>query len=102
MKWDKVDMCMRHLEADHCHSNPEAWYGLIDGFGYQLRKCHQLLIGFRVEVKEIIDFFLWHDQRVAFAEGIDVEKGKAMLILSYLIAGDLAVDDPCEYGRQMN
>jgi hypothetical protein len=93
---------MRHLEADHGDTYPQAWYSLIDGFGHLLSECRELLIGSRVEVKKVIDLFLWHYECVPFTQRIDVEKGKTMLILRYFVAGNFAIDDTCEDGSQAN
>ena len=92
---------MRDLEADDSDTYTEAGNCGVYGERYAFREIHELLIAVGIEVEEIVDFFLWHDESMALGERTDIEKGKAMLVFRYFVAGDLSIDDACEYGSQL-
>jgi hypothetical protein len=61
-----------------------------------------VLIGVLIEVKEIVDFLFRNNQCVPLRQRADVKEGKTMFALCHFIAGNLSIDDACEYGGQTN
>ena len=94
---DEVDVCMRHLHAQHGHTDTLAGESCFQGLGYLLGKeiqASQLLI---FKVKDVVDLMLGDNECVSLHHGVDIEEGKVVLILGHLVAGDLACHDSAEY-----
>ena len=81
----QMDMCVGHLEAQHCHAHLAAWYSALDGGGHALGKELQTGIFVVSEVKDIIYLALGYDERVTLSERIDVKESIIMLVFSNAI-----------------
>ena len=96
---DEVDMGVRNFEAQYHDGYPFAvdffLYFPCDSFG---EDDHSLECPI-VEVENIVGLLFRYDQRVAFGQRIDVEKGVITVVLGYFIAGDFAPDDFGENSR---
>ena len=54
---------------------------------------HNGEVVFVVKIVEFIDFFFGNDKGVTLSFGVDVKKGKGLVVLVNFIAGDFAVND---------
>lgn len=93
-------MSMRDFKANDSDTYTEAGNCGVNGERDLFREVHKLLIAVGIEIEEIVDFFLWDDEGMALGKRTDIEKGKAMFVFRYFVAGDLSIDDACEYGSQ--
>ena len=74
---------------------PMRWQGTTASRagGELFGKLHQPDIQRIVEVEDVIDLLPGDDQRVAFGDGIDIQKGKKVSRFGYFVAGDFTRDD---------
>ena len=61
-----------------------------------LGKYHQVCQLVIFQIKKVIILFFRHYQRMTFDNRIDVQKCVMLIILGYLIAGNLSVNDFCK------
>lgn len=89
---------MGHLKADNGNAYAPARNSLFHGFGYlfgkQVHFCQQVV----VHVKNVVNLLFRDYQRVAFCQGLYIQKGKAVVGFRYLMAGNLAVYNACKDG----
>ena len=90
---DEMDVCMRHVDSDHCHPYLDARADLFEAFSYGLAEEVQFDKKLIVNIEDIIDLFLGNTEDVAFGDGTDIEECKAVVSFCHFIAGNLA----CHY-----
>lgn len=95
---DEMDVRVRHLQTDDGHPYPFAGQGFLEGHRHLLGKDHHGGNFIVVEMKDIVNFPLGDDQRVAFCDRVDVEEGEEMLVFRNLVARDFPFHYSCEYG----
>ena len=67
-----MDMCVRDLHPKHGYADPLAGYGSLDGLCHLLGKSGESLIGFIVQIKDIINLLLGDDQSVPLYHRVDI------------------------------
>lgn len=96
--WHKMDMGMRHLKSDDSHADAFARDGLFDGESHVFGEHHHLTELLVIDIEKVVRFLFRDDEGMPFGEGVDIEKGKKLVILSDFIAGDFTLDDSREDG----
>ena len=94
--WEKMDVGMGDFQSDDRNGNPFAFdfcFQLTSDF---LGKYHQVCQLVIFQIKKVIILFFRHYQRMTFDNRIDVQKCVMLIILGYLIAGNLSVNDFCK------
>ena len=89
----QMDMGVRHFKADDRHRDTFARDSFLDSLGDFLGKDHHGTEGVVIQVEQVIGFQFGNHEGVTFREGIDVEKSKETVVLSYFIARNLALYD---------
>lgn len=90
---DKMDVGMGYFQAEHHLCHLLAREGFAHGQRHTLGKKLELGELVVVHVEDVVDFPAWNDQRVAFLQGVDVEKGVELVALGTLVAGNFASGD---------
>ncbi len=88
---DEVDVRMRDIEPEHGYPYTFATESGLLRASHTLREAGEAGKSFGVEVEEIICLDLWHAEGMTRGEGVDIEEGVVLGILSYLVGGDFAV-----------
>lgn len=90
---DEVDVGMRDFKTGDHDTYSEAGYFLAEDAGYALGKYMEMGQVVIVHIKDIIDFHLWDDQGMSKDNRAYIEKGKATVVFSDLVARDFSGDD---------
>jgi hypothetical protein len=81
----KMEVGVRHFQADDGKPASVAVKGFFDGKGDRLGKQQQAGQVFVGDIKEPVYFHFGHYERMAFPKRMDVQEGKKMLIFRNLI-----------------
>jgi hypothetical protein len=100
---DDVDVGVRHLlsgGSEVIHANVDAVRpdGILDDRCQSVHGAHHGKERCFRQIEECFMDELRDDERVAGIDGFDIEKSEGVLVLVYLVAGDLAADDLAEEG----
>jgi hypothetical protein len=99
VKRNKMQVSMRHFQADHTQPHPPAGERPFDGPGNRPGKQqYPLKMGF-IHVQEFIHFNLGNHQGMTRDKGKGIKKGKKVIILGNLVAGNLTANDFGEYSH---
>ena len=80
-----MDVCMRHLHAEHGNAYPLAGEGFLLSRGDTLGKELQSGIFVIRKIEDIIDLAFRYHKRMTGSERADIEEGLVPVVLSYLI-----------------
>ena len=92
-----MNVCVRNFHSQHCHADTLARNRLLDSLGHTLGERYQTVVCLIIKVEDVVVLcVLRYDQSVAFLERRNVEECVVVLVLSYLVAWNLAFCDFCE------
>src|SRR5688572_29947534 len=89
-------MGVRHFQSDDGHTNSLAGNRSLHSPGNLLGKYMKACCRFIVQVKDVINLLLGHDEGMTHDQGGDVQESNEVFVLCHNVAGDLTVDDACE------
>ena len=89
---NEVDMGMGYLKTQHSLTYLDAVEYFLLGCGNLLGKELQVTEFLICQVKQVVNLTLGYAEHVALYERIDIKECKAVLSLSYLVAGNLTLD----------
>lgn len=87
---NEMEMGMGNLEADDRDPAAVAWECLFDRQGDWFGKEHKARQVIVPEIEEAIDLQLGYDQRMTFAEGENIQKGKEPVTFRDLVRSDVS------------
>ena len=85
LQGDEVDVCMRHLHAEHGHANALAGECSLlcagNLLGKEVETCQFIVF----EVIDVVYFAFGNHEGVSLYHGVDVEECKVLIVLCHLI-----------------
>jgi hypothetical protein len=79
-------MGMRYFQAHYGYTHTLALYCAFEGTSYLAGKGHKTIVGFVIEVKDVIYLLLGNYQCVTLGHRTDVEERKETIVLGYFVA----------------
>ncbi len=90
---DKVEVGVRHFEADYGNAASVTGKGVFDGVGDrsgEKQQFSELSIG---QIEELVDLHFWHYERMPFPQGKDIEESEEPVVLAYFVRRYFSCDD---------
>ena len=88
-----MDVRMGNLQSQHDDRHPFAVDLPFDPAGDFLGEEHHAGEHLIVQIENVIDLFLGHDERMSFGQGVDVEKCVVIRIFGDFVRRNLSGDD---------
>lgn len=90
---DEMNVGVRHFKTENSYADFPTWDDALESGSHFFGEHHHVAESGVRKVEDVVSLLLGHYERMAPADGIDIEEGIEVVVLSNFVRGNLPCND---------